>query len=281
MLKKNILLFVFFSFFSYGYSQVNYTLDYTEVIYREAGGHTVTIYRPQIKITRISENEDVNISINRIKLYSINGNDYLDLKLYLNPSLEYNKYLTLNKLTLTGGSFTASNLDHNPISVINTWSSNPHKEMTGDFNIAIPRKTPDFGRTSIGDLVFPNGARFNRGEISLVTLHPLTVNIPDIDFGDILVTSGTLTKSGQITVTGSANTKVSFDIPVHDFKLYKRGSSNGVSASADIDGRILKHEDAIRSNGNLTKNLNVTISNFSTLPPGRYEGDLLININSN
>ncbi|MCK5779420.1 MAG: hypothetical protein KAH04_00260, partial [Psychrilyobacter sp.] len=122
----------------------------------------------------------------------------------------------------------------------------------------------------------------NMGTITLITLKPLELSVPDIDFGDVLTTSGSQTRSGDITITGSENTIVKYSHNKGSIDLYNGDKSQFIKASWNITGGELNETQiTIPSTEIIHRKLEVKISNYEKLDPGKYQGDVEIEVNTN
>ena len=288
MQNKKIILFLFFlSFFSYSYSTVSWKFDSVaedHTQYTSTGHDPIIIYQPHVTITRTSPDEPIDITIPTVKLYDIGGRgNWLSMRFVSNQATldSHNITLSLTDLKSNSPRYSFRNT-WNHFRAIGTDYLGSEVNVAANFHLTIQANTPDFKNVILGSFRQQGTTTVDMGTLSLVTLNPLTVEVPDIDFGDVIIDSGSQTKSGVITVKGTANTKITFDISNPHFKLHKVGDpKHSIKATANIDGRTIRQEDYIRNDSNLTKTLNITISKYSNLPPGKYSGDLIININSN
>lgn len=267
-----IVSLLFLSFSSFSYSEVTFTVTYDTFINTDVNteGEELIIHRPNIVITRNFITEAVAVEIPSFNLYTINTDEDTNLDTNYNSELyrDHGAWIIFKHIDrkLSGEYINDQEI----------------LEFYYGLNILIRSGTPDFTSNIKGIIDRPGITLFNIGTITLKTEIPIQVEVPDINFGDVFVDSGSQTKSGDIIVEGVANTKISFEILTPSFKLYKIGdTSNGIHAIANIDNHVIKHEDTIKNNNYLIKKLNITILGFSDLSTGRYEGDLTIDINSN
>ena len=275
------LLFIFFC--SYSYSLVSYKIEN-----QQSSTRTFVVYKPDIIITRTSENEAVDIKIQNVPLYIYKRFVYVHVKLKPNLSdLKSNKIdFNISKMYSNDGDFRIVRGTRGIITINKPTSNDGNRTnyLNADFQVKIPPNSPDFKDVLLGRISSDDKGE-NMGTITLITLKPLELSVPDIDFGDVLTTSGSQTRSGVITITGSKNTKVNYSHNSGIIYLYKDAKSKSrksIKATWNItDGILNKTKITIPSTEIIHGKLEVKISNYEKLDPGKYQGDVEIEVNTN
>lgn len=283
---KKIIIFLTLISSSMAYSNYRVSFSSLSISTRLRSGRTnATIHQQNITIIRNSVNEGIYYITPKLNILSFNDHNFyhFDLNLYDQRRLGFE--VTFKGLNLNGNHIPSTSSDDvTSANFHEDWRSRASTNYSGKYHFVIPPGTPDFKNKDLGSIIQDNtGTTITvLATLTLITEKPLKVTVPDINFGDVLTTKNSVTKTGNILIRGKKDTDITLSISNPRFKLSRVNKKPGeIDAQAAINGQTQGIRGTIDSRGNLTKNLSVTISNFSTLDSGKYSGSVTININSN
>lgn len=283
---KKIIIFLILITSSMAYSNYRVSSSSLPILRRLPSEHSyTTIYQQNIVIIRNSVNEKISYTTPNLNILSLNDLNHYEFELGLYNQRNLGFEVNFQALSLNGGSLSSlSTSNSKTAKFMENLQSRTLTNYTAKYSFVIPLGTPDFKNKDLGWIMQDKttATKVILGNLTLITEVPLCVTVPDIDFGDVLTTKNVATKNGNILITGKKGTNVTLSISNPKFKLSRIDKNSGeIEAQASIDGQTQGIKETINSKSNLTKNLSVTISNFSTLDSGKYSGSVTINIDSN